>query len=295
MDVLLNADAGTGARGGADAQAIGAQFAQHGVAARVQVLPGAALDAELQALLRNPPPAIVVGGGDGTLSSVAGLLAGTETALGVLPFGTLNHFAQDVGAPRDWTEAVAQICRGEIRRVDVAEVNGRIFLNTCSIGSYVEALRRRERLRRHEGHGKWRAMFWACLSVLRRVPRVHVQIRSQERTVDLRASFVLISNNRYQEDVIVSGRRTDVETGRLCLYASHVHRYRDLIRTAITAWRQGLSRTTALEIWETQAVELKFREPVIPVAVDGEMLEMSTPLRLRVRPRALKVLAPARS
>ena len=72
---------------------------------------------------------VVAGGGDGTVNAVAGKLAGTDTALGVLPMGTLNHFAKDIGIPLNLEAAVYNLFTGKIRKVDVGEVNGRVFVN----------------------------------------------------------------------------------------------------------------------------------------------------------------------
>ena len=84
---------------------------------------------------------IAAGGGDGTISTVANQLVGTGVALGVLPFGTLNHFAKDLGIPLDPRGAVEVVCRGAIKQVDVGEVNGFYFINNSSLGVYPEMAR----------------------------------------------------------------------------------------------------------------------------------------------------------
>src|SRR5207244_13653059 len=97
---------------------------------------------------------VVAAGGDGTVSTVAGALAGTRSALGVVPMGTLNHFARDLKVPIDVAEAAKAIVQGRETRVDIGEVNGRVFVNNSSIGLYPSFLmhrRHQERL----GRGRW--------------------------------------------------------------------------------------------------------------------------------------------
>ncbi|HTD86296.1 MAG TPA: diacylglycerol kinase family protein, partial [Candidatus Binatia bacterium] len=98
----------------------------------------------LQQALRQPPDAIIGGGGDGTLSTIAAKLAGTGIPLGVLPLGTCNHFAKDLGIPMDLEEAVNCIGRCSAEPVDMGEVNGHLFINNSSIGAYPEIVRERE-------------------------------------------------------------------------------------------------------------------------------------------------------
>ena len=85
---------------------------------------------------RGEIDAIVVGGGDGSVRTVAGVLADTGVPLGVLPLGTLNHFAKDLGIPLKVEQAAAAIAAGHTRNVDIAEVNGKTFINNSSIGIY---------------------------------------------------------------------------------------------------------------------------------------------------------------
>ena len=117
-----------------------------------------------RALSENRHP-VVAGGGDGTVSAVAGVLAGTDAAIGVLPMGTLNHFAKDVGIPRHLEVAVRNIFTGQVTNVDVGEVNGRVFVNNSGIGFYPHFVRQREEQEQH-GHVKRVAFVLALRSVM---------------------------------------------------------------------------------------------------------------------------------
>ena len=122
---------------------------------------GAARDAGTRASV------VVAAGGDGTVSSVATGIFQSQAALGVLPLGTLNHFARDLRIPFDLAEAVAIVCAGRIGHVDVGQVNDRLFVNNSSIGIYPSIVDAREVLRR-QGHRKWPAMAIAAARILRR-------------------------------------------------------------------------------------------------------------------------------
>ena len=112
----------------------------------------------------------VAGGGDGTLSCAAGHLAGTGRPLGILPLGTLNHLARDAGIPAGLEEAAAIIAAGHVREIDLAEVNGRVFVNNSSVGLYPDMVRLREAEQERKGRSKRLAMLSASLTTLRSFP-----------------------------------------------------------------------------------------------------------------------------
>ncbi|HTL29718.1 MAG TPA: diacylglycerol kinase family protein, partial [Tepidisphaeraceae bacterium] len=135
---------------------------------------------------------VVAGGGDGTVNAVACALIGSDVALGVLPLGTLNHFAKDLGIPIVLEEAARLICEGKSRRIDVAEVNGRLFVNNSSIGIYPHMVKRRDGHINRLGRGKPLATFFAFLNSLRRFPTVHVRLKAGEKMWECNTPFVMI-------------------------------------------------------------------------------------------------------
>src|SRR5262249_35769174 len=142
------------------------------------VEPGALVERAKRALAKavaSEIDAVMVGGGDGSIRCVAEVLAATGVPLAVLPLGTLNHFAKDLGVPLDVNGAVAVVAQGETRKVDIGEVNGRVFLNTSSIGIYPYMVLDRERLRK-TGLSKWSAMGMAALHALQHLPRRRLRI-----------------------------------------------------------------------------------------------------------------------
>ena len=169
------------------------------------------------------------GGGDGTVSAVAAALAGTSTPLGVLPLGTLNHFAKDAGIPLDLRKAVQTVAARHSKRVDVGRVNDRIFINNSSIGVYPSFVESRERLR-PQGHSKWAALALATADVLRRESEVTIRLEGDARGFCTRTPFVFVGNNEYLAEGLKLGARTRLDAGRLYAYFAPPVRTRHLPR-----------------------------------------------------------------
>jgi diacylglycerol kinase family enzyme len=238
-------------------------------------------------------PIVVAAGGDGTVSGVAAGLIGTSAALGVLPLGTLNHFAKDLGIPLNLEKAVATIAARRLGRVDVGQVNDRTFINNSSIGLYPSIVEAREVLRR-QGHRKWPAMALATFHVLRHSRGVDVTIELDGRQEVRRTPFVFVGNNEYGIDGIHLGGRTRLDGGRLVIYlAPRVHT-RDLPILFARALLGRARQSGDFEIFPT--AELRVGTPEarrVRVAFDGEITTMTTPLHYRICPGVLKVILPA--
>ena len=170
--------------------------------------------------LQGKPAVLVAAGGDGTLSAVADVLRGTGTALGVMPFGTLNHFAKDLGIPLDPGEAARVIAAGRRTAVDVGEVNGRAFINNASLGLYPGMVRERERQQRRLRRSKRHAMMWATLAVLNRPPLLDLRLELDGKVHDCRAPFVFIGNNDYEMEGFDIGTRARLDGGCLNVYTT---------------------------------------------------------------------------
>ena len=197
--VLINAGAGTAASRGDAAlrEEVAALCRELGLSAEVKTVLSSDLQRELaRAVGQRETEVVIVGGGDGTIRTGAAVLAGSGKAMGVIPLGTLNHFARDLKMPLELKEALAAIANGAVREVDVAEVNGETFVNNCSIGLYAEAVLVRERLRRHGGLAKWPAMAVGAWRALRRFRVSRLWLRSPEWSLSLRTPQLVIGNNR---------------------------------------------------------------------------------------------------
>ncbi|MFN2414210.1 MAG: diacylglycerol kinase family protein [Pyrinomonadaceae bacterium] len=290
---MINAAAGGTEDGGA-ARAVEAAFEACGVRARVSLArEGAGVSELVRRALSEGARAVVAGGGDGTVGSVAGALAGTDLPLGVLPLGTLNHFAKDLGIPLGLEEAARNVCEGRVVSVDVGEVNGQVFVNNSSLGLYPRIVRRREKLQEREGSGKWSALARAGLAVLRRHPFLNVRLDADGRRITRKTPFVFVGNNEYETEGLQLGGRSRLDAGRLSLYVAHRTGRLGLLRLVLSALLGRLRQAHDFDALRAEEIWVETRRAKrLPVATDGEVTVMTTPLHYRVRPGALKVIVP---
>lgn len=293
VEVIINATAGTPGAEGTE-RAVADAFANCGVEARVAVArDGAEIIRLARRALSNGARAIVAGGGDGTVSAVASQLVGKQLALGVLPLGTLNHFAKDLGVPLNLEDAARNVCEGREVRVDVGEVNGQVFINNSGLGLYPRIVRRREKLQERSGSGKWSAFFRAALAVLRRYPFLRVRLSADGHEIARKTPFVFIGNNEYQMESFQMGARSCLDAGHLSLYVAHRTGRLGLLWLAVRALFGRIRQAKDFDALCAQEIWVETRRPKrLPVATDGEVNVMSTPLHYRVLPGALRVIVP---
>ncbi|MED5620971.1 diacylglycerol/lipid kinase family protein [Ideonella sp. BN130291] len=254
---------------------------------------GSQIAAAARAALDAGCERVVAGGGDGTVSAVAAHLVGREAALGVLPLGTLNHFAKDLRLPLDTLAAFQTLREGRVQAVDVGEVNGEYFINNSSLGLYPRIVRGRERQQRQLGRGKWPAFVWACLHTLRRYPFVDLHLKVDGRDFYHRTPFVFVGNNEYQMSGLRIGARERLDGGQLSLYLAHRTGRWGLLRLALHALVGRLHQVKDFRSVHTDAFRIDTGDDHLRVATDGEVQLMRPPLRYRIHPRALRVIVPA--
>ncbi len=252
---------------------------------------GQSLDHSIRAALARRPDAVVVAGGDGTVSTAAAALAGTGIPLGILPLGTLNHFARDAGIPLDLEDAIAVVLAGRTRDVDVAEVNGGVFVNNSSIGVYPEIVRLRQHYQ-NRGRGKWLAMTWATLAVLRRRPFMAVRMAVDGETIVRRTPFVMVGNNEYRMEGLKAASRERLDTGTLSVYVMNASGRRNLLWLGLQVLLGRTQNLGELEMLRAGEVVVETRRRWGQVARDGEVSLMTGPLVYGIRPRALTLLSP---
>ena len=241
----------------------------------------------------NMPRLVVAAGGDGTLNTVASVLAGTDIALGVLPMGTLNHFAKDLNIPLGLQAAAAAIVAGHSIKIDVGEVNGRLFLNNSSLGLYPDMVRERKSQQRRLGRGKWMSVLWASITMLRRFPFLNVRLTIDNEEQVRRTPLVFIGNNEYVMEGFNIGRRARLDAGCLSLYVTHRPGRMRLFVLALRALFGLLRQAKDFDALTAQRILVETRHRQLRVATDGEVCMMETPLEYRVRPGALHVIVPA--
>lgn len=255
--------------------------------------PGADLLTRLDRAIAAGADAVIIGGGDGSIAAAAQRLAGTETALGILPCGTMNLMAKDLRIPLELEAAAETLARGMVRAIDVAEVNGHVFLCNSVIGLPAALGRHRERHRGARGPAAWLRIGLAAMRGFWRYPPLRLHIAAGQappRTMRLRA--LAVANNAYAEGPGLLFTRERLDRGELVLYLAHRFgawwAVRKLLGMALGAWRGG----TDLDERRMARVTIGSSRRVLRVMNDGEGLLLAPPLRYAIRPRALKVIVP---
>jgi diacylglycerol kinase family enzyme len=292
VPVIINAGAGN-PRADERARTLTELFLAGGIEADVRMArTGADVDRLIGEAVAEKPKILVAAGGDGTISTAAGALVGTHIVLGVLPFGTLNHFAKDLGIPLELEACVQNIIEHNVIAVDVAEVNGRIFINNSSLGLYPDMVRDRTRQQARLGRGKFRSMVWASISALRRFPFLRVRIDDESETRVYVTPIVFVGNNEYGMSGFEIGARESLEGGVLSVYVAKRSSRTMLVWLGVRALLGRLRQARDFEDFTATDLTIETRHANLLVATDGEVQRMKTPLRYRLRPRALRVIVP---
>ena len=284
--VLLNARAGTLIDSGADHVVAALKSALAGREPDIRLLKPRDMAPAIAEAARGPHDTIIIGGGDGSVSCAAAALAGSDKVLGVLPFGTLNLLARDLGMPSDPKEAVAALASAKPRGIDLARVAGRPFHSLSGLGFFSQMARAREEVRGHP-LGRFLGVALAALRAVQRTATFTLEISADGRHSSAEALAVLITNNRFGPD----WRRKQLNEGVLeILIAENAGGLAKLKASAdlVTGgWREsdGIRSIIARE------VTISRHRRHVWTATDGELSREPIPLRYQIVPAALNVLA----
>ena len=297
---IVNSGAGSGSAGEIDAEELRRLFRDAGIEADVRIVPGERVGETAEEAVRSGPAgvtAVVAGGGDGTIRAVAARLAGGPIPLGVLPVGTLNHFARDLGIPLDLPEAVRVIAEGierGIHSLDVGEVNGEVFVNNSVLGFYPPVVKVRDRERQEMQRGKWMATISAAFKVLPGHPPLRIRVRAGEHDLVRETLFAFIGNNEYEMSAFSYGARSRLDSGNLYLYIAKIRDGFDLAGLLLLSLFRDVKATDRLDCISAPELTIEMEQRTVPVYLDGEVTVLETPLRYRTRVRALRVILPGR-
>lgn len=236
---------------------------------------------------------ILVSGGDGTVSAAAGVLAGTGVEMAVMPGGTLNHFARRFDIPDDPARALAVAADGVPRDVDAAYVNDRLFVNTSSVGAYVDFVQRRERLEPRLGYAL--ASLAAAVATYATLPRRHVQVEAGGAVRRYRTPLVFVGVG--ERELGDSSLRSRDPEGLRGLHVVVVYGWRkaSLVVRGVAAARRGpeaLDRLPDVDSVVVESCRVTLRGRSARLAVDGELTTMPPTLDYRAAPGALRVIVP---
>ena len=295
MKVRLIVNRGGGSFSEEEAEKLASLFAREGVEADLRLVDPAGLASEFaEAAAARALDAVVAAGGDGTVSAAAAALAGSSRPLGIVPLGTLNHFARDSGIPLDAASAVAAIAGGATRPVDVAEVNGRVFVNNSALGLYPFMVRSREAQQRLLGRSKRIAMLVASFRALRHFTRKRLTILADGERAPIETPLLFVGNNRYETSLLALGRRDRIDRGGLCLYAPLARSRFHLLMLMLRSLFGRLDQVRDFVSLEgVEKLEVRSPLPTLSAANDGETVTLRTPLSYRIRPRAVLLLVSA--
>jgi len=291
--ILINQGGGTAKGDPEIGPKVEAALRAAGIEGDVELLDGAGVAKRAKEAVEAKAPLVIVGGGDGSQSAAAGAAAGSETRLGILPLGTLNHLARDLGIPFDLDEAAKVIGAAHERKIDVAELNGRIFVNNSAIGLYPLMVLDREAQQKKLGRSKRLALLVASIRTLARFhhERLVLTINDSEKGV-IDTPLLFVGNNDYALDLKEAGQRKSLDDGRLCVLVLRKKGRLGLFAASLRALA-GLQRNDDMvQLEDVQRLRVSGRRTRMTVSLDGETLSMDCPLDYRIRARALTVMAP---
>jgi diacylglycerol kinase family enzyme len=290
--VLINRGGGAAARDPEIAGKVAAALESAGIAAEIELIHGGQYEVRCRAIAERGDPLLIVGGGDGSVSAAASALVGSNTVLGILPLGTLNHFARDLEIPVELAEAAKLIAAGSERRVDVGEMNGRVFINNSAIGLYPLMVISRDLQRARLGRSKRLAMLVASVRTLARFNHQRLTLTVNDEKERLDTPLLFVGNNDYRIDIRAPGRRESLEDGQLSVFVMRKKTRRGFIAASVRAL---LNRTRPDDMERLASIErlrVGSRRSQLPVSLDGEVVRAEPPLDYRIRKKTLRVIAP---
>lgn len=233
--------------------------------------------------------AVIVGGGDGTLNAAAPGLMHTGLPLGILPLGTANDFARTLGIPASLEQAVEIIADGQLRAVDLGEVNQHLFLNVSSIGFSAELARNLTA----ESKKRWGVGGYAlaALRLLRQSRPFSATLVHQGQRTPIKTVQVSVGNGRFYGGGMTVEQRAAPDDGLLDVYSLEVQHSWQLIALLPFLRRGTHGRWRNVRAFSTTELTIKTRRPHY-INADGEIIGQ-TPAHFRLLARALRVYAPA--
>jgi YegS/Rv2252/BmrU family lipid kinase len=263
-----------------------------GLDPQVELIAGGDCAVRARAVAERGDELLVVGGGDGTISAAASALVGTKTLLGILPLGTLNHFARDLGVPNDLAEAAKLIASKKSGQVDVAEMNDRIFINNSAIGLYPLMVLDRDLQRRKLGRSKRLAMIVASFRTLARFGHQRLTLTVNDEKARVDTPLLFVGNNDYRLDLGAPGKRESVEDGVLSVFVMRKKTRRGFIAASLRALFNREKPDDMVRLEHVERLRVTSKKSVLTVSLDGEVVGAETPLTYNIRKKALRVIAP---
>ena len=233
----------------------------------------------------------IAAGGDGTIHHTLQGIVNSEAVLAVLPIGTYNHFARDLGIPVGWRQAIEIAERGATRQIDCARVNDRFFVNNVSLGLYPEMVAKREE--RGRDYPRWKARLLSFAWTLRRYPHVNLTVETEHHHDVIRTHVFMVSNNSYDLSRIgVEAPRNTMTAGQLSIYwLPHVPRVA-LMRFVAHYLAGRVTQMPGFRSRRSMRLKVHSSHGHLDLGIDGELFRLATPLTMTTVPQSLLVRVP---
>ncbi len=293
---FLNRDGGTLRTMDIDAYAarVKAAFEAKGHEIDVAVVEAAEMERALRhAATEVELDGLIAGGGDGTISTAAGIAWKSGLALGVIPAGTMNLFARSLGLPLDVDAVLPVLAQGFVRPVDIATANGRPFVHQFSAGLHARMVALRNRMDYASRLGKIRASIRAAFGVILNPPAFEVEFRAAGSHGKRRVSAISVSNNAFGTNPLMVP--DDVSGGHLGFYLADALAPSGVARLAVDILRGRLKDNEAVNFFEARDVRLHFPRmaKLGHGLLDGELIPLARDVDLKIHAGELKVLVPS--
>lgn len=257
-------------------------FAAAGITVVKYIAVGDQLKTTLSPYIKQKATVAAIGG-DGTISTVAGLVAGSNATLVPLPGGTLNHFTKDLGIKQDLEDAIKNLPNSTVKQLDIASVNGTYFINNSSLGLYPQSLATRKRS--EDKLGKWPAAVVGILRATVQFHHYHLTIAGRAYTTP----FLFVGNNDYSITNYGSTDRTRLDAGRLSVAIVRSHTRRHLLKVFLMALVGRLHSAEEFEVFTAPQLTIKTSRRRLNVSHDGELSRLQSPIHYKIHPRGLRV------
>ena len=257
----------------------------------VEITPELDCAAEVRERARRGVKLFIAAGGDGTVHHVVQAVAQTDSVLAVIPAGTYNHFARDLGIPLEWSAALDVALHGATRQIDAARINDRYFINNVSLGLYPEMVARREE--RGRDYPRWKARIYAFYRTMRKYPHVTLSVEANAQQEVIRTHVFLVSNNSYDlERFGIEAPREKLTEGKLSVYWLS-HRTRWQLARLVARYMAGRVREIpGFTAFRTTQMRVQSSRTHLKVGIDGELFTLEAPLTLVSVPRSVAVRVP---
>lgn len=243
-------------------------------------------------MVAGDTPNIIAAGGDGSISAAATAIIGTNKNLGVIPLGTFNYFAKDLGVPLEIDSAVEVFKSGRPTQKLVGKVNDLVFLNNASIGIYPRVLKEREQIYKKWGRNRVLAYYSVITTLLKPQPSISMRIALENEEATRSSPFLFVAGNAFQlESFNLPGQKC-LAQNTLAVYVSRPYKKLKMLKHAVMTAMRHYKKDEQFEQFCAKNLWIDTPNTSLKVAVDGEIHDLKTPLHFRMEPQGLNVWMP---